>query len=204
MPVLVPPLAEKATVAPPVVTLLPAASFPSRITVAADAEASVAVETVTPECVAEMGPGVPVSEKRSGANPVTLAWNVCAPAVGPSVAAVCARPESSVTTRVAPTALPPAPSAWNCTDTPFTPNPSPAVTRTRSGWASAVETTALCVLPPAIANAVARGTNVTRVESRTAVNVRAMIVTVSRRNGARTSPNALTRARSESLVCHAT
>ena len=107
------------------------------------------------------GFGAPVALKVTGepARLATVAVAVWLVADVPRVHVVCASPVASVTTDVAPTE-PPLPAA-NATVTPATPRPSPAVTLTTIGCASAcgvgLPMTPDWLLPDATAIAVATG-----------------------------------------------
>ena len=107
------------------------------------------------------GSNVPVAEKFTGdpVRPAALAEAVCDSAVRPSVHDVCALPFASVVA-VAGVTDPPL-AAANVTDTPATPSPSAAVTRTTSGCASVrgvgFPTMPDCALPDTAAMALATG-----------------------------------------------
>src|SRR6266513_3729211 len=77
-PVLVPPELEKTTIAPPVVTLFPAASLPRRCRVTTAPDVTVPLEIVTGDADGEIAPGETVIV---GALLVTAAPLIVAPIV---------------------------------------------------------------------------------------------------------------------------
>ena len=89
VPVLVPPVPVKITVAPPAVRLLPAASFAWSVRVTAAPEATVPLETLTVDVVVETEPGVTAT---AGSAVVTAV----PPMVAPIVVAVPAVPAVNV------------------------------------------------------------------------------------------------------------
>ena len=92
VPVETPPLRVNATLAPPVLRALPAASLAVRVTVVVDPELTVAEATVTTDAEAEMVPEVTVTVGKGElvtARPVTVAAiEVAVPAVTPVKVAV--------------------------------------------------------------------------------------------------------------------
>src|SRR5262249_6776485 len=174
VPVLLPPVTLKTTVAPPVVMLLPPASLPCSVSVTAPPDGTVPVDTEMTESAGEIAPDVAVAPNASvptAGNAGMFTWKVCAPAPEPSTALTLAWPRLSVTTVVS-AGEPPA-GARNRTPTPATGKLSAARTSTVSGSGSACPTAPPCPLPETATSCVGSGWNVARTESVTPLGVRA-------------------------------
>ena len=201
---LVPPVVVNTTARPPVVTLFPKASLARRVSVAIAPDNTLAADAVTMDVTVETAPASAVALKLVAGSPSALASKPCDPATLPSVATVCALPPVSDTTTESATAAPPLVRARNRTGIPFTPSPSPAVTRTRNGWGNAIPTTPLWPAPLTTLSTVGTGMTVTGVESAAPLGARARTVSAARALGARASPVAFTRNPVVSLLLHAT
>ncbi len=204
VPVLAPPEKVKATVAPPVVMLFAAASFPCNVRVTALPDATLPADVLIVEVAAEIIPtavalnvmGVTVG------NAGTLAWKLWAPGVVPSTPVTLARPSAPAVTVVSAGAPPE--SERNRTPTPPTGRLSDARTSTSSGVLSGCPGAASCPPPAMLRSWVGSGTNVTVTESPTPAGVRARTRTVERVPGARSTPKPLMCATAVSLVLQAT
>ena len=110
VPVLVPPVAVKITVAPPVVRLLPAASSAWSVRVTAPPEATVPLETVTVEVLVETAPAVTVTVGRvlvTAVPPTVAPIVVTVPAATPVNVVVYVPLPWSVVAPMVPVLVPP-------------------------------------------------------------------------------------------------
>ena len=156
VPVLVPPLAVKTTVAPPAVRVLPAASFACSVRVTVAPAVTLLADTLSRERAADAGPGVPVALKVTGlpVSPATVALSVLAPACWPSVQVLAAMPSLPVVTDAGET-LPPPEATAQVTSTPETALPRASRTTTAGETGSALPTRAVWLSPACTATCAA-------------------------------------------------